>query len=131
MRSPQNIDYSSYTQKDDKRPLIFDFFSQRLVLYFHKIGVANIFSENDLKEISLESQDITQSKLKNLISEAIEKGWKLEIQYFAKSNEYRGMFRIIKPYKLEKDHLLAYCYLRDDNRMFLLNRIGSVSTVKD
>lgn len=39
--------------------------------------------------------------------------------------------RILSIYKLEKDFLIAYCYLRDDKRTFIKDRIKSANIQED
>ena len=64
-----------------------------------------------------------------LIEQAIEGGFDLEIEYYARS---QGEFttRRITPESFDGDMLYAYCHLRKEDRMFKTSRIKSIKKVK-
>lgn len=60
-----------------------------------------------------------------LIEQAIEEGFDLEMEYYARS---RGEFttRRITPESFEGDMLYAYCHLRKEDRVFKVSRVKRI-----
>lgn len=67
----------------------------------------------------------------SLIRRAIEKGCNLSFQYIDQDGEIT--VRIVTPHHIERRHgagilcLIAYCYLRNSNRTFVIHRMNKVS----
>ena len=62
---------------------------------------------------------------RRLLAHAIETGEPVTISYT--NQQGNGSTRVIDSAELEGTHLVAWCNLRDDERMFALHRIGSVA----
>jgi hypothetical protein len=62
---------------------------------------------------------------RRLLAHAIETGEPVTISYT--NQQGNGSTRVIDSAELDGTHLLAWCHLRDDERMFALHRIGSVA----
>ena len=58
------------------------------------------------------------------LKESFNKKQNIKIKYYSLSSD-EVKWRLISIYKLERDLLIAYCYLRDDERTFVKDRIRS------
>ena len=68
-----------------------------------------------------------------ILNQAIENDQKVEINYFS-ANQGKFTKRKVKPENIERrsgtPYLNAYCYLRNDERVFKLSRIKDIKMVK-
>ena len=89
-----------------------------------------------------EAQKLSQTSIKNSVCEAIEHGYRIKIEYLSKEQEITE--RVILPLKIEQGHecdnelvqhsrrckydeyLIAFCELRNEERLFKLNRIMKI-----
>jgi predicted DNA-binding transcriptional regulator YafY len=90
-----------------------------------------IFGEN-LLEVKTNKKLKKEKTLKieqpiEKIKEAIKNSKKIEIHYVNRKGE--RTIRVIKPEKIEKGNLIAYCYLRNSWRNFKINRIEKIRMV--
>ncbi len=124
----------SAIQKEDNTFYVYEIFFARLIKYIHRLGPVAVH-KNDKKSmekniLEYSSEDMTDDRLQKIVAQAIDQEWLMEIEYFAKSHDYRSSTRLIVPQKVAKDHLIAFCHLRQDQRMFVFNRIGRVKIIK-
>ncbi len=114
---------------NDVRPfdLSYDYIlAKRLMLFYDKHD--DEFDQSTLESNAsfVQGELLSLPRVRSLLKEAIDKNKKIEIQYFAKSKGYESLFRVVKPYYIQENHLIGFCFLREDERVFALNRIGAI-----
>lgn len=72
-----------------------------------------------------EIKAVRPSDVRAVITQAIEEGRQLELHYFATSNDGAATIRVLDPWTLKGTLLTGWCHLRNDERSFALERIGT------
>lgn len=100
-------------------------FAKRLMVYFDKID-RELYKDLNRENEFIDGIYLNISRIRDIIKDAIANEKKIEIQYFAKSHGYEALNRVVKPFYIKDDYLVGHCFLRDDERMFALSRIGAI-----
>lgn len=72
-----------------------------------------------------EIKAVRPSDVRAVINQAIDEGRQLELHYFATSNDGAATIRVLDPWTLKGTLLTGWCHLRNDERSFALERIGT------
>jgi predicted DNA-binding transcriptional regulator YafY len=100
-----------------------DFFLYRVLQFWRKNPTS---VSRELQDDEVWESGLTTKKMLEMIYQALESHLLLEIEYHARSQDYKVSRRVVKPYRIEDDYLIGYCYLRHDERMFHLDRVTAM-----
>lgn len=65
-------------------------------------------------------------RIKKLLKKAFREKRSVKINYYSLSSD-EVRYRIIDIYKMHKNCIIAYCYLRNEERTFVIDRINKIA----
>lgn len=99
------------------------------ILDAENIEIAGAFAMSaPITQPQLDWQEIKAvgpGRIRAAITQAIEEERQVELHYFATSHDGAASIRVIDPWTLKGNLLTGWCHLRNDERSFALERIGT------
>ena len=89
-------------------------------------GAEGVAASGGMPMPGLEEEAYTPKAMRALLRRALEEERQIRLEYFASSRGGAATERVVDPWTFADDLLRGWCHLRDGERTFAVDRIGSV-----